>query len=335
MTTELKAATAEPSPWEQATLFINGTKVEWGAELVLFRGQESEVTVEATPAIARELNLGLAGNGGLEPVASPEFGAWLAPVNGKFHWKIKPDAGKSGRISLVFFSREVVESWEHRSLVISSNLGDEADALIDGKVFPEGFIFRSGEKKSVSLRVKDGSPLAAVPLKLTYLVVEGDDLQLVSEPDFGVAQTDYQWDVTGVIGNGTFKLGVEADGMSSVLYMPDCRIMSDYEDQPLIMLFNGKPVRDSGVVVAPANSSYTVIVKHNNVRPENVSINAYECAESFPGKYVPQVVDPVEGATWQVTFTFDEAGREIPVTFWEHVNGTKRILTGFWVSPDL
>ena len=65
MSTELKDATAAPSPWEQASLFINGKKVEWRAELVLLRGQENEVTVEAPPALARALNLGLADYGGL------------------------------------------------------------------------------------------------------------------------------------------------------------------------------------------------------------------------------------------------------------------------------
>ncbi|WP_414872697.1 MULTISPECIES: hypothetical protein [unclassified Pseudomonas] len=45
MTAELNAATAAASPWEQATLSINGNKVAWGAELVLLRGQANEVTV--------------------------------------------------------------------------------------------------------------------------------------------------------------------------------------------------------------------------------------------------------------------------------------------------
>lgn len=316
MTTELKAATAASSPWEQATLFINGKKVEWGAELVLLRGQESEVTVEAPPAIARALNLGLADNGGLGTVASPEFGAWVAPVNGKFIWKITPDTGKSGRITLVFFSREVLVPWEHRSLVISSNLADEAEALLDGEVFPVGFIFKSGEVKMLSLRVKDDSPLAGLPLKLTYQVVEGDDLQVTSEPDFGVAQTDYKWNVTGVFGNGAFKLRVEGSGMTPVLDLPICRIMSDSEDDPLIIMVDGKVIPHRGQVLVPISSSHTVTIKPNKMKPDILygTTNTYGGVTITPDWEIPQVVDPVEGATWQVVnngFPFRQ-----PVMFW-------------------
>ncbi len=49
MNVVVKAATAETSPWEQATLLINGNKVEWGAQFFLLRGQENVVTVEAPP----------------------------------------------------------------------------------------------------------------------------------------------------------------------------------------------------------------------------------------------------------------------------------------------
>ena len=140
MTDELKAASVASSPWDQATLLINGNEVEWGTAPVLLRGQENVVTVEAPPTIARALNLGLPEDGGLSIAASPDFGNWVAPVDGKFTWKITPGTGKSGRIALVFFSREVLESWEHRSLVISSNLADEADVKIGGVAVPAGGI---------------------------------------------------------------------------------------------------------------------------------------------------------------------------------------------------
>jgi hypothetical protein len=248
MTTELKAATAEPSPWEQATLFINGTKVEWGAELVLFRGQESEVTVEAPPAIARELNLGLAGNGGLEPVASPEFGAWLAPVNGKFHWKIKPDAGKSGRISLVFFSREVVESWEHRSLVISSNLADEADVRVDGFSVPaEGNWFIRDKTQTVTLVPKSRSPLAGLPVTLTCAIKGGLDIaNVVSAPVFGSEQTTYSWAVTGRTKSGTFQLALAGKGMTTPITLAISKLVSSNLADEADVRIGGVPVLAEG-----------------------------------------------------------------------------------------
>jgi hypothetical protein len=228
MSTELKDATAAPSPWEQATLFINGKKVEWRAELVLLRGQENEVTVEAPPVIARALNLGLADNGGLETVASPEFGAWVAPANGKFTWKITPDTGKSGRITLVFFSREVLVPWEHRSLVISSNLADEADVKIDGAAVPAGGNwFYRGKAQTVTLTPKSGSPLAGLPVKLTCAIKSGLDVtNVVSAPAFGSEPTTHSWAVTGNTKSGTFQLALSGKGMTTPITLAVTKLLS-------------------------------------------------------------------------------------------------------------
>ncbi|MDF9778454.1 hypothetical protein [Pseudomonas baetica] len=228
MSTELKDATAAPSPWEQATLFINGKKVEWRAELVLLRGQENEVTVEAPPVIARALNLGLADNGGLETVASPEFGAWVAPVNGKFTWKITPDTGKSGRITLVFFSREVLVPWEHRSLVISSNLADEADVKIDGVAVPAGgnWFYRD-KAQTVTLTPKPNSPLAGLPVTLTCSIKSGLDVtNVVSAPAFGSETTTHSWAVTGKTRSGTFQLALAGKGMSTPITLAVSKLLS-------------------------------------------------------------------------------------------------------------
>jgi hypothetical protein len=292
------------SPWEQASLFINGERVAWNSpSVVLFRGQPNEVRIEAPFLEEKEISLGLMNPDGLSIEAAPAFEEWVPVPDGTTTWVVTPAGNKSGRITLKLSSKETAQAWEVPCTVLSLNLADEADALIDGEVFREGFIFKWGEKKSVSLRVKDGSPLAGAPLKLTYLVVEGDDLQLVSEPDFGVAQTDWKWDVTGLIGSGAFKLGVEADGVDSVLYMPGCRMISGYEDQALIMLFNGKMVRHEEMILVPSISSHTVTIKCNKVKPDKVWISAGSwIVETSPDRGVPQVVDPVEGATWQLTY---------------------------------
>ncbi|WP_413704623.1 hypothetical protein [Pseudomonas sp. Pseusp16] len=229
MTTELKVATAAPSPWEQATLFINGKQVEWGAELVLLRGQENEVTVEAPSAIAREINLGLADNGGLEAVASPKFGDWVAPVNGKFIWKITPGAGKSGRITLVFFSREVLVPWESRSLVISGNLADEADVKIEGVAVPAGgnWFYRD-KAQTVTLTPKPNSPLAGLPVTLTCGIKSGLSAgDVVSAPAFGSEQTTYSWVVTGKTRSGTFQLALAGRGMTTPIALAVSKLLSN------------------------------------------------------------------------------------------------------------
>jgi hypothetical protein len=226
MTAEAEAAAKS---WEQATLLINGKKVEWGTTPLLFRGEENTVAVEAPDEIARELNLGLPEDGGLNIVASPAFGSWVARVNGKFEWKIKPDAGKSSRITLVFYSREILESWEHQSLVMSSNLADEADVKIRGVAVPaEGNWFYRGAAQTVTLTPKPGSPLAGLPVTLTCEVKSGLDVaNVVSAPVFGSAQTNtYSWAVTGKTKSGTFELRLAGKGMTTPITLAISKLIS-------------------------------------------------------------------------------------------------------------
>ncbi|WP_223528815.1 hypothetical protein [Pseudomonas sp. GL-R-19] len=241
MTAELNVATVAASPWEQATLSINGKEVKRGAELVLLRGQANDVTVEAPPEIARELNLGQVENGGLTIEASPDFGDWVEPVNGQFNWKITPAAGKSGRITLVFFSREVDEAWEHRSLVISSNLADEADLLIDEKaVPPTGIDFYHGEPHIVSLRPKNNSPVAGLPVALKRSIIEGlkpEDLKC--EPPFDQEQTEHRWAVTGLGGVGKFQLSLAGRGMTQALLAPVCKVLMINDSPNIYILYRG------------------------------------------------------------------------------------------------
>ncbi|PTR28263.1 hypothetical protein [Pseudomonas sp. GV085] len=232
MTAELTTVTAAASPWEPATLWINGKKVERGAKLVLLRGQENEVMVEAPLEIARELNLGLAENGGLTIEALPKFGEWIKPVNGKFTWKIRPEAGKSGRVTLVFFSREVDEVWEHLSLVISRDLADEVTVLLDGVAIPaSGVDFHGGVTKTLTLSYKNAEVLKGVPLALDWIpdpgLVTGD---LVSQPPLGQPSPTHVWKLTGTqVKSGTFKLKLFSEGETTVLLTPTNRLLERYK----------------------------------------------------------------------------------------------------------
>jgi hypothetical protein len=210
MTTGQNAATVATSPWEQATLLINGKKVEWGAELVLLRGQANDVTVEAPPAIARELNLVLAENGGLSIVASPDFERWVVPVDGKFNWTITPRADKSGRITLVFFSREVLESWEHRSLVISRNLADEAELWFKDRLFRPGerlFPLKGGQS-TLMLKLRSDSPVNDLQLKLEWGQRTTASVRVTPQMDIPQVlnpKNDASWDI--YCGNNPIDIG--------------------------------------------------------------------------------------------------------------------------------
>ena len=227
MNVVVKAATAETSPWEQATLLINGNKVEWGAQFFLLRGQENVVTVEAPPSVANELNLALPEDGGLNIVASPVFGSWVSRVDNKFDWKITPEAGKSGRITLVFYSREVLESWTHRSLVISSDLADEVTVLLDGAEMPvTGADIPSGGTTTLTLAYKSPYLLPGLDLALDAVLetglVPGD---LTSEPPLLEQTANHKWVITGAEKKaGTFKLKVFTAQERALLLTPTNRL---------------------------------------------------------------------------------------------------------------
>lgn len=208
MTAEVKeSATAATKSWAQAMLLINGKKVEWGTKPLLFRGEENIVTVEAPDEIARELNLVLPEDGGLNIVASPTFGSWVARVNGKFEWKIKPDADRSGRITLVFYSREMLKTWELQSLVMSSNLADEAELYIDGVRPPAGDAeFISGVQRKISLRAKSNSPISSYPLTLAVSYIELLPGDVSCSPPALQLTTDHTWHVAARNRKGQFGL---------------------------------------------------------------------------------------------------------------------------------
>jgi hypothetical protein len=227
MTTELKAAFAVSSPWEQATLWVNDQKVAWGAKLVLLRGQENDVKVEAPPAIARALNLGLPEDGDLNIVASPSFGNWVAPVNGKFNWKITPDAGKSGRIKLAFFSTEETQTWEPKSRVISSNLADEVTVLLNGNVMPlRGANFIGGQANLITLGHKNQGLLHGVPLAIDVIPQSGlVTSDFTCEPALRQLTTTHEWKLTGKqLQSGTFKLKLFSEGEKASLLTPTNRL---------------------------------------------------------------------------------------------------------------
>ncbi|WP_338919100.1 hypothetical protein V0M98_16640 [Pseudomonas silesiensis] len=94
------------SPWKEAKLFVNNREIAWGEPIALFRGEECEVRVEVPSGIEGALNLGLVNDDELTISAEPAFNSWVPGGDGKFTWKLTPDAGKSGRVQLVVLSSE-------------------------------------------------------------------------------------------------------------------------------------------------------------------------------------------------------------------------------------
>lgn len=165
------------SPWEQATLRVNDTIIEWEDPIFLLRGQENTVTVEVPSSIADELQLEWVKVEGLEPVASPAFGTWnqRAADTEQFHWTVTPEQGLSGNGKLLFLSHEVLQHWELSCRVVSSNLSDEVESIeVGGAVSPsDGVLFWRDAPQTVTVTFKSGSPLHDYDLALEATPVSG------------------------------------------------------------------------------------------------------------------------------------------------------------------
>ncbi|MHC8286300.1 hypothetical protein ACYZUD_05610 [Pseudomonas sp. XS1P51] len=217
-----KVTVYEKSPWEEAKLFINGNEVQWNSDIALFRGQVNDVMVEAAPAIAKQIKLELVEDSDLNIEVSPD--AWVDPVNDKFNWKVTPADGKSGRVTLVFLSLDVLLPWERRSLVLSANLADEVDEVrVGGVDYPaSGIVLFRDVVQTVTLTYKPGSPLQGYPLELKGTVLTGlDPANLVV-----TATTPHAWTVKASTKSGTFKLDLTGANMTAGMTLPESKVLS-------------------------------------------------------------------------------------------------------------
>ncbi|MDR6607535.1 hypothetical protein [Pseudomonas synxantha] len=217
------------SPWEQATLLVNGARVAWNSPNVfLFRGQPNDVTVEAPFLEGKGVYLGLINQEDLIIEASPTFDEWVSTPDAKASWALTASGAKSGRITLKLTSSAVVQPLEVPCAVLSANLADEADVEIGGVAVPtEGNWFIRDQAQTVTLIPKSGSPLAGLPVTLTCTIKDGLDVaNVVSEPAFGSEQTSYSWAVTGTTKSGTFQLLLAGKGMTTPITVAVSNLVS-------------------------------------------------------------------------------------------------------------
>ena len=212
MTVAFKAISTVESPWKQARLIINGKEVQWNGAIVLRRGQENTVSVEAPPSIAKQLYLGLAEDGGLNIGASPAFKNWVDPDDGRFEWTLTPSDGESGHVTLVFLSREVLESWSLPCRVMSLNLWDEVKVLFnEAECDPGGPAYPvRGNHYSVRIQPGAGSPSINLNAVVDW-VIQPEGLEVTLKPSPGESQEleaeGASWDlVCGNTRDGKFSM---------------------------------------------------------------------------------------------------------------------------------
>lgn len=251
------------SPWKEAKLFVNNREIAWGEPIALFRGEECEVRVEVPSGIEGALNLGLVNDDELTISAEPAFNSWVPGGDGKFTWKLTPDAGKSGRVQLVVLSREVDDFWDLPCWVISSSLADEVEEVVVGDYNPPlpssaNDIFFRDEPRYVSVSYKQDSPLRGYPLQLIATPLTGvqpSNLNVnPSQPT-----TVHAWWMTANSNSGTFSLELTGVGMNSGIALPEFKAMSRYLSEEADVLISGVEVPSGGIVFFPGQSQVVTL----------------------------------------------------------------------------
>ena len=291
---------------DEVVVWIGGKDATSGGS-VFFRGQPGIVKLEpkpGSPIAGYPIELRCTATSPLQPTdlsGEPEFDE----PNPTHEWCVTGANDKSGYFQLQIVAMGMTPIDVTANKLLSSNLGDEADALIDGEAVPDvGLIFRSGEGRTVTLKIKDNSPLAGLPLQLNFSTIEGDDLQFTSEPDFCVPQTDYEWSVTGLSGNGRFQLSLKGDGMIGTLDLPICWIRPGTESELMTFMFDGREIPENEIVMIPAGSEHIITLLPNKIHPEKVRTfySRYAQFVTTPGNLIPVAVDPIHGATWHLLY---------------------------------
>ena len=249
------------SPWEQATLLINGELVAWNSPGVfLFRGQPIDVKVEAPFLRGKEVALDLINLDDLDIEASPKFNVWVPTSDAKASWTLAANGTKSGRIKLKLLSNDV-QAWEIPCAVLSANLAEEADVEIECAPVPnDGNWFIRDKPQTVTLKLKPGSPLTGLPVTLSLEVINGLDRENVrSEPDFGCEDTSYSWAVTGNTKSGEFQLSLKGTGMTAAITVAVSKLISNDLAEEVTVKIGGQDVPSGGNVFFRGQSKDVVV----------------------------------------------------------------------------
>lgn len=308
------------SPWEGAELKVNGLSVEWRSPVLLRRGQANEVSLkfkEEEDDIIQTIQLQVEGKEGLNIESEPAEDVWVEKdkVSGQFNWTITSKEEKSGRLTLLFVSREVTLPGELNCRVLASDLADEVDVRIDGKTVTSGvnFFFR-GRPGVITLEPKEGSSVTeGLGVTLNRVITSGlDEADLVSNPGFGVSTPDHHWSVTGSNKSGTFQLIFTCQGIAVPLTLALNALLSTDLNDEAEAQFDGVKIPDDGRVFFRGEAqTLTVVAKSGSplgrlplklrwIKGEVLEPEQFACEPAL-GIYT-------EHRSWSITGPADKSG---------------------------
>jgi hypothetical protein len=248
---------------DEADVKIGGVAVPAGGNW-FYRGKAQTVTLTPkpnSPLAGLPVKLTCAIKSGLDVtnvVSAPAFGS--EPTT--HSWAVTGNT-KSGTFQLALSGKGMTTPITLAvSKLLSSNLADEADVKIaDAAVPAEGNWFYRNHGRIVTLTPKPNSPLAGLPVTLTWSIKSGlASDSVVSIPAFGSEQTTYSWAVIGRIHSGTFQLALVGKGMSTPITLAVSKLVSGELRDEVEVKIGGQSVPASGNVFIRGQAQEVTLV---------------------------------------------------------------------------
>ena len=299
---------------EEGKIKIGGEDIPLDGN-VYFRDRPVRITFEPNPdSLIKEVSIWLRGQATLPLVpgdigCSPAFGVIQI---GKYEWDFT-GSNRSGTFVLTLEGGNGVQSIDdyHKRLpgkLLSPNLEDEVDVLIDGKPPVEGMKFVHDVSYFLTLRLKEGSPLEGHALQLHCAGLEGfNPGDLKCEPGFDLPQNfNYGWLLTGLQGSGKFQLSLTGEGMDKALELPIFKLGEEDLSKFFEVRFDGKILPDGQQALATRYGRHTITLMPKSGAPEGkVKLNWGTANPELGVEITPpigdaQTVDPILGATWSL-----------------------------------
>ncbi|WCM54202.1 hypothetical protein OH720_14740 [Pseudomonas sp. WJP1] len=288
---------------------------------IYFRDRPVRITFAPNPdSLIKEVPLWLKGR--VSPPLVPgdirSSPAFDVKQTGIYEWDIT-GSNRSGTFVLTLWGGNGASSRNDYELelpgkLLSANLEDEADVLINGNPPFEGMKFVHGNTYFLKLRLKEGSPLEGQAVQLHCAGLEGyNPGDLTCEPGFDLPQTSYYgWNLTAVQGAGKFQLSLTGEGMDKALELPIFRLVEEDVSKFFEVRFDGKTLPDGQQALATRYGRHTITLMPKSGAPEgDVRLNWGTenpglGVEVTPPIGVAQTVDRILGATWSLACLGEE-----------------------------
>jgi len=294
--------------WEEASFCINDEPVPWNSPgIALRREQSNKLTVQAPWLDGVQISLDLVNDAGLVIGASPAFGQWSPEEGDTAEWTLTPE-NLSGRVRLVFLSREFDQVHEFPCWVMSSNLSDEGYATWRGTVIPipEGQKeFWPDVSRTLVFRAEPDSPIAGFPLMLKVQAKQPGVDPVISKPLMMTPTTNHEWYVTGVTEarEVDFDLIISGQGMTPFIVSDCIRRSSNLLDYVTIRLNRVEVPADGARFKGGVSSELSAVAKPGSPSLDDVRLYWEKGGGELEGsRFIsnPKFEYPVEKMLWNV-----------------------------------